>query len=147
MKSSNWIAPDVKAGQGKRDGAGSSQRCMDDDARDPEPQKLKLGKKSFEKVNRPTSGPDPNAVHQILAENLQRDSSLDLPQIEQDLRRRRRQQLAKHLKVFLGLGIIDGFCLGISAASHWNPYLIVPLCSAGTMITCATLWIVYVVNR
>lgn len=109
--------------------------------------KLKLGKRSFEKVNSPVNEPDPNDPYRILGQNLQRDPSLELVGIDEEIKQQWRQRRWRDLKVFLFLAVIDGACLGAAAAAHWSPYLAVPLVSAGSMISVATLWIVYVVNR
>lgn len=117
---------------------------MDDEPPPPE-NKLKLGKRSFEKVNQPTTEPDPNAIHQILNENRALDSSFDLPEIDEEIARLWKQKRRRDLKVFTFLGFVDAGCLGLAALAHWSPYVAVPLISAGALISGATLWIVYLV--
>jgi|GEM_PF-4356179 len=113
----------------------------------PEGKKLKLGQRSFEKVNQPSTDPDPNSPQQILEENKQLDDSFDLPGIEREIWQQWRQRRMRDFKVFLALLILDGLCVGFAAKAHWSPYLSVPLISMAAMVTSATLWIVYVVNR
>lgn len=109
--------------------------------------KLKLGKRTFEKINQPTTDPDPNSPQQILKENKNLDDSFDLPGIEKEISEQWRQRRMRDFKVFLTLLIIDGVCLGLAAKAHWNPYVSVPLVSLAAMVTSAVLWIVYVVSR
>ena len=120
---------------------------MDNPELPPEGKKLKLGQRSFERVNEPSAEPDPNSSYQILGENQKLDDSFDLPGIEDEIRERWRQQRMRDLKVFLSLLVLNGACLGIAARADWNPYLTVPLISLGAMITVSTLWIVYFVSR
>ena len=139
-----------RGGRGcRRDGIGFSLGVrvtfrMHDEA-DPPPVKHTLGKRQFERVNKPTEEPDPNAVHNILGENLARDHSLDLPEIERELAAHRRAKWMKHLKVLVFLAVVNGFCFGLAKAANWNPYVMVPALGAAGMITAATLFVVYVV--
>ncbi len=109
--------------------------------------KLKLGKRTFEKVNQPTPQPDPNAAGQILDENKQRDPTFSLEGIDVALAQQFRARRLRDLKVIVFLGVFDAGCLAIAAAARWSPYLTVPLISAAAIVTVSTLWIVYVVGR
>lgn len=118
-----------------------------DDAPPPAENKLKLGARKFERVNQPTSEPDPNAIHQILQENKALDVSFELPGIDEEIHRLWKQKRIRDLKVFVSLGLFDLACLGCAAAAHWSPYVSVPLISAGAVVTSSTLWVVYVLMR
>lgn len=128
-----------------RIGAHGIAVVMDDEPPLPK-RELKLGKRTFEKVNESTSEPDPNAVHQILDENRAVDPSFDLPEIDEEIVRLWRVRRRRDLKTFALIGTVDAVCLGLSALAHWSPYATVPLISAGAVITAATLWIVYVLH-
>lgn len=113
----------------------------------PEGKKLKLGKRNFEKINQPTTDPDPNSPQQILEENKQLDGDFDFVALEKEIARQWRQRRMRDLKVLITLLIVDGLCVGLAAKAHWNPYITVPLISLGAMVSSALLWITYVVSR
>jgi hypothetical protein len=121
---------------------------MPDDS-DPPPIKHKLGKRAFDALNEPRgqAGADPNAVSQSLAENLAKDPSLELPGIDEEVYAYARKKRNRAFAILLALAAFDLLCYWIAKRTGWNPFVAVPVVSAGAMVTAATLWVCFVVMR
>ena len=105
-----------------------------DDTPDPPPQPLKLGKKSFEKVNEPTTTPVPNNAYTILQENRAQDPSLELPGIEKEIRDFTFQKWRRRLALIGAVLALNGVT-GALAARFWTqPMFAIPILSAGVVV-------------
>lgn len=115
-----------------------------DDTPAPPPQPLKLGKKSFERVNEPTTTPDPNNAYTILQENRAQDPSLELPGIEKEIRDFTFQKWRRRLVLVGSAGAINAVTVAVAVRFWSEPRLAIPVLSAGVMMGMTILLLAWV---